>query len=472
MQKQERAYWLAGVLALPVVVISLSVVRSTLVGGTPITLPENKKLVASVDVMNPWALVGSPTCSARSCHGAIEPERDENDLRKCWQNEYTQWADDPHANAYRVLFEKCSQDIAKLLGLKNAHEAPRCLACHAAPMLAELPKDDPLVVTEKQFGVGCESCHGSASKWLHEHTSKIWRDKSVDEKWEQYRMVPVGDPVRRARACAGCHVGAPPAKDGLEPRDVNHDLIGAGHPRLTFEMGAFQANMHPHWRPQDKRSPDEKKKAIPESRLWTAGQFASAEAALEHLIYRANDNKLPWPELAEFDCYACHHFLREPSWRQTADLRGRSRKPGQAAWGSWYFALPRYLSEKKDAEHKALAKFAASIQLGTKRETAAREAAKALTTLRKLAKDFEKANAFNRIQAVIKAEKGEIAESWDSAEQLYLALHALKPTPELSRIAPYRAFKANFATPNSYPKAGEPSNSPRDFFEKMKELVK
>jgi hypothetical protein len=38
-----------------------------------------------------------------------------------------------------------------------------------------------------------------------------------------------------------------PGPDGKPWRDVNHDLIAAGHPRLSFELSAFMATMPPHW---------------------------------------------------------------------------------------------------------------------------------------------------------------------------------------------------------------------------------
>ena len=54
-------------------------------------------------------------------------------------------------------------------------------------------------------------------------------------------------PLVQAQVCVGCHVGAP-AKDGVPARDLNHDLMAAGHPRLIFELSSYQANMPPHWR--------------------------------------------------------------------------------------------------------------------------------------------------------------------------------------------------------------------------------
>ena len=189
-------------------------------------------------------LVGTASCSARGCHGSIEPAVDPD---RCGQNEYTRWTHDRHADAYRVLFAARSRNIVKHLGGKaQAHEDPRCLACHVTPLLASLPQDSAFVQEEKLFGVGCESCHGSATEWLAPHTARDWQQKKAARA-----MPDLADPMVHAKACVGCHVGAAPDKN-IPVRDVNHDLIAAGHPRLNFEFGSYQANMPAHWRPKKK----------------------------------------------------------------------------------------------------------------------------------------------------------------------------------------------------------------------------
>jgi hypothetical protein len=132
--------------------------------------------------------------------------------------------------------------------------------------------------------------------------------------------------VDRARTCTACHVGS-------GNRDVNHDLIAAGHPRLNFEFDTYLANLPRHWQPER-----DKERAS----AWQVGQLVSAEAALELLAYRADSkNGQPWPEFAEYDCFACHHDLKAKSWRQQ---RGYAdRVPGTLPWSDWYAALPRFI---------------------------------------------------------------------------------------------------------------------------------
>src|SRR5439155_22815464 len=102
---------------------------------------------------------------------------------------------------------------------------------------------------------------------------------------------------------------------------------------LNFEFGAFQALMPRHWREQAENArPDF------EARAWAVGQVTSAQAALALLEHRSRSSSSAWPEFAEYDCFACHHDLREPSWRQEPGHYAK-RKPGAFPWDSWYFAL-------------------------------------------------------------------------------------------------------------------------------------
>jgi hypothetical protein len=126
-------------------------------------------------------------------------------------------------------------------------------------------------------------------------------------------------------------------------RDVNHDLIAAGHPRLNFELAAFLDNMPPHWKEKGQnadptgRFPRAKNFS---ARAWAIGQLASARAALELLGARVETEKAPWPEFAEYGCFSCHHDLRDDAWRRQRPV-GPAR--GAPSWGSWTMPLLRDL---------------------------------------------------------------------------------------------------------------------------------
>src|SRR5437016_3260664 len=197
--------------------------------GKPLPEPAEPKSI-------PGQTVGTPSCSARSCHGGDEPMPD----KKIGRHEYSAWNyADPHTRSLQVLFNDQSNQIVERLNLrKPASQEPRCLACHSETASG----DGPAVVGS----AGCESCHGSAWLWLGPHTiGKVngWRARFPDAA---KMLVNVDDLTAVARSCVGCHIGAPPV-DGLGVRDMNHDMIAAGHPRLNFEFAGYLAQLPPHW---------------------------------------------------------------------------------------------------------------------------------------------------------------------------------------------------------------------------------
>ena len=189
-------------------------------------------------------------------------------------------------------------------------------------------------------------------------------DRRLSPRKISFTDVQYRKPGKPGRICAGCHVGSP-ADDEHLLRDVNHDLIAAGHPRLDFSFSAYLNLMPKHWpdgpRRQDSRPahygfrPDSETHA----ETWAIGQAVTAQAALELLAYRAgSDEKLangankehlapaPWPEFSEYDCYACHHQLDNsfPSSRQkAAQRRAGTDQLGSLRWGTWCFPEVRLL---------------------------------------------------------------------------------------------------------------------------------
>jgi hypothetical protein len=410
-------------------------------GGAP---PSEQRLRPLAGVLR-----GTASCAGRSCHGSIEPLSRTN----CNQNEYTLWlTQDKHQQAYQALQSPAAEAMARHLGLKEkAHEAPLCLSCHTNPAATLVPAAPALVervYQERLYGVGCEACHGAASGWLNRHIAADWRKKEPSEKRAVYGMTPVADVQELARVCAGCHVGAPPDKNRPLARDVNHDLIAAGHPRLAFEFSAFFANLPPHWR--KKESKDD------EARRWAAGQAASAEAALELLRHRAATTEAPWPEFAEYDCYACHHALSEPSWRQRPGGRGA------IPWGSWYFALPRALADKKlpaleqlkDLMEKRLPVRAKVVE----------QIDQTLTEIRALGGWHDTAGAM--LDSLLASKRLEQEPSWDACEQLFLALEALNGLAahpvNREKLLQMRAFPRDQNGPRR-------DFDPREFFKILRE---
>ena len=387
------------------------------------------KLLEVRDSPSTPALAGSNSCAAAGCHGALRPQTDE----LVQHNELTVWVgEDKHALAYDALFSATAVKMVKLLGDKvPAHEDIRCLACHVNPLTATT---SPSTRERAEWisGTGCEACHGSASRWLREHTQPAWQSLSSAEK-SKAGMTPPGETAAFARQCAGCHVGAP-EQGGMPLREVNHDLIAAGHPRLHFEFGVYLANLPRHWskRINEKLPPDYPLRA------WYAGQLVSAQAAAELLADRAQhagkaQNGRPWPEFTEYNCYACHHDLSQPSDRQKPQhLAGRT--PGSLPWGSWNFSMPGVLAESDEsAKMKLLPILQQLRKLMQERSsdfrpisTQASAAANALGIWLDQSQQKIDSTALARQLRASAVQGQSFLEDWDHAEQLYLGLAALQ----------------------------------------------
>jgi hypothetical protein len=268
------------------------------------------------------------------------------------------------------------------------------------------------------------------------------------------RMWNTRDISSRANVCVRCHVGGP-------DRDVNHDLIAAGHPRLNFEFAAFMANLPKHWNDSVDREalqftsaqsaprglwPDAQSKWPPparpdqEIRLWAAGQLASsrASAALLDQRARAAENEAPpralqpaWPELAEYDCYSCHHDLSAPSWRQELAYTAGRRKPGTLPWGTWHFS--RFQEDLwpivlRNPPHPTAAIAELRARMATLAAKSDQVAPLASAVAKSLCGDTTIASTDwtspKIAAAMIQISDAEKLESWDEAAQRYLALVA------------------------------------------------
>jgi hypothetical protein len=396
--------------------------------------------------------VGTGSCASTACHQGSGP-------RGSVGSEYTTWitSRDKHARAYEVLFNPKSKTIIRNLNrggeeaprFKPAHDEPFCLNCHVLPAYKQA-KLGPRF--SREDGVGCESCHGPAERWLSEHYRPEWRQKTITEKidlgfWDTKSV------LGRARGCVDCHVGAP----GI---DVNHDLIAAGHPRLNFEFGAYHALMPRHWDAQKDRAAY----ADLEARIWAVGQVVSAEAALNLLTWRAEEaerdpKRQPWPEFAEYDCFACHHGLRAKSWRQDKKHYGK-RRPGALTWGNWYTAL---LPEAAGASTEMdTAKIRKAMEMPYPDRLTVRDAAKSLRNRldvwpERLARQppAEARDLLLRLKRLARQE-GRRVESWDEATQLYLALaahhHAVSDLGGRAALLPeWRGLLRELANPLQFP---------------------
>ena len=388
----------------------------------------------------PHKLVGSASCATAACHGGLAGH-------KFVGSEFPIWsARDPHSKAYSVLRNDLSRQMAEQLKLpKPAHESAVCLNCHS-PATSSDSKLSSISARASFDGVDCEQCHGPAERWLTEHVRTDWKPRSAEDKHRRgYRDLT--DVLTRANVCADCHVGGP-------GRDVNHDLIAAGHPRLFFELSTFHANWPKHWPDEAdaRRHPVEgapTARLIPsgsafEARLWAVGQVVTAQRSLELLSQRAElaeETPDKWPELAEWNCFACHHDLQSASWWQSKD--GSKRPRVSFGWNAWPYAMLEPLARQKPGPmiqlpQAELAKlrlhFAAPLPPA---EAIAREAITTAKLLRVSAERLNRADSANGIlspdalvalRLALVTDEGPrlVSRDWDSATQLFLSLNALQ----------------------------------------------
>lgn len=248
----------------------------------------------------PYLHLGVASCATSVCHGKITPQESEN----VWLNEYRTWStQDRHSRAFQTLTTEESQRIAEKLGLASAQTAKICLDCHADNV--DAAKRGPRF--QLSDGVGCEACHGGSEQWIESHTEPgVTHAANLDRG-----MYATEDPLARAEICFSCHLGT-------ANQFATHEIMGAGHPRLSFELEAFTANQPAHYSVDDDYR--QRKGRIESFNLWLVGQL---QAAMRYLSLVKTQLYQPvglFPELAFYDCHSCHHPMDDLRWsRQHID---------------------------------------------------------------------------------------------------------------------------------------------------------
>jgi hypothetical protein len=402
---------------------------------------------------SPFRYIGVSSCSASNCHGGARRAAGPQ-----FASYLTWWQKDTaHKGAYATLTNDNSSRIIKNLHRHRdgqplpAHKDASCLACHAVnaaggggleALAAEHTRQHSghsVAADASRFHVGdgvqCEACHGPAEKWVALHTTAEWRDPQqwpAERKLKQTGFRDTKGLYHRARMCAECHVGG-------VGRDMNHDMIAAGHPRLDFEFATFHARMPSHW---DVRK-DQHASTHPatdaaqldldaqfEARAWMLGQIAAADAALELLTDRARDDGSVWPEFSEYGCFACHHDLKYKGWRT------ERKSAGRYPWGTWYFSMLPWIAEAPNLSGLAEAlplKDQLTRTMGKtypNRSDTRAQAQQLRTLLRQAAIEFEKQSdgpqKLDQLWSLARSQTVEVNEhDWEYAAQLYLSLVAL-----------------------------------------------
>ncbi|QDU63041.1 hypothetical protein Pan216_39150 [Planctomycetes bacterium Pan216] len=272
---------------------------------------------------------------------------------------------DRHSQAYKTLESERSATMIEILRRsdrgwsdKPAYQQDRCLNCHALNCPVELRGER----FEISNGIGCGACHGPSERWLIQHHRTNWRTES-EEKKQSLGMIPLQNPAVKTKLCLSCHLG-----NTAEGKVVTHEMYAAGHPILPgFEVETYSDLEPPHWRTLHQKllelgADDEKEREQIEKVIKARNKdFADYERATTVLVggviglrqtvmllgtqaHLADEalhrpkkdgvsSDMPaWPRLAQFDCAACHHDLRQPSWRIRRGFTGKPGRPGIRQW--------------------------------------------------------------------------------------------------------------------------------------------
>jgi len=241
---------------------------------------------------------GVASCASSICHGRVEPDASAT----VWLNEYRIWLrEDKHSGAYKLLLNEQSQSIATKLGIPKAHEAPECLACHADYVPAAMRGDKFRI----EDGVGCEACHGGSQNWLKTHTEKTATHKNNIAQG----LYPSDALPERSELCLSCHLGT-------ESKFASHEIMGAGHPRLSFDLQAFGVNQPYHYAiDEDYKN---RKAAYDDVQTWLSGLATQSRKTFELMAGPVFQRAALMPELGLYECHTCHRPMDGNQWRTDA----------------------------------------------------------------------------------------------------------------------------------------------------------
>jgi nitrate/TMAO reductase-like tetraheme cytochrome c subunit len=320
----------------------------------------------------------------KQCHTAPTQDRlEDGSLDLVLLTEYSIWkTHDKHAQAYAVLKGKRGQQIGRLLDVDVLKESAGCLNCHAMNNLSKANQAQGVGGgLDPEDGVSCGGCHGPSSKWIGPHADKTWRKKTAEEKFKE-GLRDLRDPQVRAALCTSCHVG-----NAAQGKVVTHAMFAAGHPPLPpLEIATFSRNEPQHWRDAKdvplfkKPTAQDVKNYHLEALDFQRTKFAlvgslvalreTMQLARDRADLNARDPATVWPELlvglsaeqakdaaglrglaekrwpeialAHSDCFACHHDLKYPGFRQERGfgyaLTGRDKVrtiPGRPLVRAW-----------------------------------------------------------------------------------------------------------------------------------------
>ncbi|WP_443019151.1 multiheme c-type cytochrome [Sphingobium sp. EP60837] len=250
----------------------------------------------AADASGGRGFVGVASCAGSTCHGRME-----GDGKVVRQDELMRWQEPStpggaHSRAFAVLGGARGRQIAATLGLGDPTAAPACLGCHSTPAAA---RGSRFLASD---GVGCEACHGAAGGWIAGHYA-VGASHAGNIA---AGMIPLEKPQARAWVCLDCHFGSHRAG-----QFVDHRMMAAGHPRVSFELDLFSSMQAHH----DEDADYARRKGRTDSlKFWAVGQAMAVERALT-LYASSKGSEGAFPEFYFFDCQSCHRRIYDQAER-------------------------------------------------------------------------------------------------------------------------------------------------------------
>src|SRR5207249_8013135 len=138
-------------------------------------------------------------------------------------------------------------------------------------------------------------------------------------------MVPLDNPRARAAVCLDCHFGS-----NSSGQFVDHRIMAAGHPRISFELDLFTGLQQHHNEDADYF---QRKQRVGTVQVWAVGQAMALDRSLA-LFSGPRGSQGLFPEFYFFDCHTCHRRISDdPSFRPVeVSNPGRPIPPGTPAY--------------------------------------------------------------------------------------------------------------------------------------------
>jgi hypothetical protein len=122
--------------------------------------------------------------------------------------------------------------------------------------------------------------------------------------------------------------------------------MGAGHPRLSFELDTFQALQPAHHQVDNDYAA--RKPTYSRIAVWAYGQLEAARMQVQLVQQRFSRDGSTFPELALFNCHSCHESsMRHLDW--TRGLTTIGNPPGSVPLNDGHLRMSLVIARQVDA---------------------------------------------------------------------------------------------------------------------------